>query len=169
MSMFLEKITEEDFEKYYILKCDKENILWAGHETAPDKRKLYKWFMEQLGRKDRIFFLAKSNNDQDVALGYLYLDTIGINNDCIEISYAVHSKFSDKGIGTKIIKLAIDYCANNLEFIKDIIGWVATDNISSVKCFKKNNFAETNNTRKIFYKGFNKEVIVKKLIYVIKN
>ncbi|MFX1383821.1 MAG: GNAT family N-acetyltransferase, partial [Promethearchaeota archaeon] len=168
MRMILEKCTKEDFENYYFLKCDSENILWAGHKIAPDKEKLYLWFKEQLKRKDRIMFLAKSNNDQNIPLGYLYLDIIGIAGDCVEISYGVYSKFVDQGIGTKIIKFAIDYCTNNLEHIKNIIGWVAIDNIRSVKCFRKNKFAETNETKKIFFKGFNQEVSVKKFIYVIK-
>ena len=40
MDIFFERAIEEDFEKFYILKCDDENIFWTGYIKAPEKKSI---------------------------------------------------------------------------------------------------------------------------------
>ena len=117
MDLYFERITDNDFKTFYILKCDDENVFWTGHIKVPDKNTLKTWFMKQLLRKDRIIFLAKSKEYPNDALGYLYLDVVGENNDHIETGHGVHSKFAGHGIGTMLIKHAIDYSTNHLRML----------------------------------------------------
>ena len=169
MEISFKRCKKSDFENFYNLRCDNENILWTGHKTTPEKESLRKWYINELKRKDRVIFLAKSQSYPNEALGYLYLDIIGNKKDIIDIGYGVHSKFTNKGIGAKTIKFAIDYCSRKKAIPNKIIGWVAIENFNSVKCFEKNNFSETNKTKKMFFKGLNKEMILKKYVLKLTN
>jgi len=162
MEIFFEKITEDDFNLYYELRCDQENILWTGHAERPDIKNLRNWFLKQIERKDRIFFLVKSKELPNEAMGYLYLDIVGVKNNVIETGHGVHSKFKGKGIGTKIIKFAVEFSSENLLFIDRNDGWIAHDNIGSIKNFLKNGYSETNETKKHFFKSINDDVLMKK-------
>lgn len=166
VDIYFQKCEEDDFKQYYTLKCDRENIIWAGHKIKPDKNKFREWFLEQLKRQDRIIFLAKAKEFPRDAIGYLYLDIIGEN--LLEISYGVNSKYKGKGIGTKIVKFALDYSVNNLPLMDTIIAWVAYNNIGSIKVLEKNKYIKTNKTKKVFFKAFEKELTMRKYIYRFK-
>lgn len=168
MNIYFKKCSTEDFEFYYQLKCDEENIYWTGHIKRPDKTKLKKWFNNQIKRHDRLFFLVKSPEFPNKAIGYLYLDIVGDNNNIIEIGHAVHSKFKSKGIGTKIIKFALDHSREKLLFIDRVDGWIAENNIGSIKNFLKNGYIETNDIKEIYFESLNKEITMKRFFYEIK-
>jgi len=59
MELNFKKCSEEDFEDFYILRCDKENIYWTGHDKEPNKDSLYEWYTEQLRRNDRMIFIPR--------------------------------------------------------------------------------------------------------------
>ena len=170
MSIYFKKCKKEDFKSYYLLKCDKENIIWTGHKNKPNKNKLILWFNKQLKRTDRIIFLGKSKEYSNEALGYLYIDIIEQDSyeKIVDVGYGVNSKYTKRGIGTNIIKFAIDYVTNNLPFVDTITAWVAYNNIGSIKVFLKNKFIKTKEIKKEFFEGFNKEVLMEKYIYKIK-
>ena len=168
MKIFLEKCTIKDFELYYKLKCDEENIYWTGHKRSPDKENLRKWFKDQLERKDRIFFLVKTPNYPNEAIGYLYLDIVGENKNVIETGHGVHSKFKGKGIGTKIIKFALEYSKEKLEVIDRGDGWIAEDNIGSIKNVLKNGYFESKDTKNIYFEPLKKEIVMKRYFFEIK-
>lgn len=167
MKIFLEKCTNKDFDLYYELRCDEENIYWTGYERSPDKENLRNWFKDQLKRKDRIFFLAKSQSYPNEAIGYLYLDIVGENNNIIETGHGAHSKFKGKGIGTKIIKFALEYSKIYLPFIDRVDGWIAEDNIGSIKNVLKNNYSLSKDTKKIYFEPLKKEILMKRYFYEI--
>lgn len=166
MEIYLHKCALHDFENFYFLKCDEENIYWTGHKSKPEKQNLKEWFIEQLQRKDRIIFLAR-NNLNDEVLGYLYLDTCGKEEDIVEIGYGVHSKFKGKGIGTKIINFALKYTKNNLKLVNEVNAWILESNIASIKVVLKNGYLETDSTKDIFIASLDKEEIMRKYSYKI--
>jgi len=168
MDTYLEKIKKEDLESFYFLRCDKENILWTGHKSIPQKETFRRWFEKQLKDKKRIIFLAKLQRNPSEVVGYLYLDKDKDFKNIVETSHGVNSTYKNKGIGTQIIKCAIEYCTKNLPKITKMIGWVAENNIGSIKNFLKNNYIETGQKREVFYEGFNKYLTQKKYLYQIK-
>ncbi|WP_353093823.1 GNAT family N-acetyltransferase [Tissierella praeacuta] len=165
MRLIFKKCSEEDFEDFYILRSDKENVYWTGYDEKPDKANLRKWFTMQLKRKDRIMFIAKYDK-LDEPIGYLYLDIVG-NNDIIETGHGVNSEYKGKGIGTKIIKFALDYTKNQLKFINEVHGWIFEENIGSIKNVLKNGYYETKETKEVFLEGSNQYKKMKKYVYKI--
>lgn len=157
----------DNFELYYKLRCDDENIYWTGYPQKPDKEKLREWYARQLQRGDRIMFLVRSNMDKDEAIGYLYLDIVGGNNDVVETGHGVNSTVKGIGIGTKIIKFAIDYCSNYLPNVTSIDGWVLRNNIGSVKNLLKNNYMKTGETRTIFLESTGQYETMERYTYFI--
>ena len=170
MNIYFQKCKKEDFINYYLLKCDKKNIIWTGHKNKPNKNKLKLWFNKQLKRTDRIIFLVKTKEYSNAALGYLYIDIIEQDSyeKIVDVGYGVNSKYTKRGIGTNIIKFAIDYVTINLPFIDIITAWVVYNNIGSIKVFLKNKFIKTKEIKKEFFEGFNKEILMEKYIYNIK-
>jgi RimJ/RimL family protein N-acetyltransferase len=165
MELNFKKCSEEDFEDFYILRCDKENIYWTGHDKEPNKDSLYKWYTEQLRRKDRIMFIVRAD-ELDEPVGYLYLDIVG-DNDVIETGHSVNSRYKGKGIGTKIIEFALDYTQRQLKFIKNVNGWILEDNIGSIKNVLKNGYYETEETKDIFLEDLNEYKKMRKYVYKI--
>lgn len=166
MEIYLQKCTLNDFESFYFLKCDEENVYWTGHKNKPQKQNLEEWFIQQLQRKDRILFLARNKLDDEV-LGYLYLDIVGEKKNIIETGHGVHSKFKGKGLGTKIIKFALEYTKENLNFINEVDGWIIEDNIGSIKNVLKNGYSKTNLTKCVFLESEGKNAILRKYVYKI--
>ena len=140
------------------------------HKNKPNKNKLKLWFNKQLKRTDRIIFLVKTKEYSNAALGYLYIDIIEQDSyeKIVDVGYGVNSKYTKRGIGTNIIKFAIDYVTINLPFIDTITAWVVYNNIGSIKVFIKNKFIKTKEIKKEFFEGFNKEILMEKYIYNIK-
>ncbi len=167
MDLHFERCSMDTFELYYRLKCDDENIYWTGHTQKPDKENLREWYARQLQREDRIMFLIRSNMDKDEAIGYLYLDIVGTNNDVVETGHGVNSTVKGIGIGTKIIKFAIDYCSNNLPNVTAIDGWVLWNNIGSIKNLLKNNYIKTGETKTVFLESTGRDEIMERYTYSI--
>ena len=69
--------TAEDFNDYLILKTDENNVIWSGHSAPPDRDKLWEWFIENINRDERLFFLFYDEEFYDEPVGYLYMDTVG--------------------------------------------------------------------------------------------
>ena len=97
----------------------KDHILWLKKKLNNSSSKIY------IGYKNKIKF------------GYARFDKIKIN--IFEVSICNHHKYYGKGLGTKMLRLAIK------KFIKynkakKIISVVKRSNFLSQKCFLKNNF-----------------------------
>jgi RimJ/RimL family protein N-acetyltransferase len=129
--------TKEDFDSYFFLKSDEENILWSGHEAAPDKERLFNWYIKDIDRKDRYFFLFLDEFSLGRAIGYLYMDIVEEFDSKIEVSYGVYSGCKSKGYGTQIIKFAKDFVTRELFYIKYLHAWIANENIGSIKVVLK--------------------------------
>lgn len=166
MNISFNKANKSDFQDFYNLRCDEENILWTGHKKSPCKNILGQWFYNQLKRQDRIIFLVRTVENDEVA-GYLYLDIVGKNRNVIDIGYGVYSKYKGNGIGTIIIKFIIEYTKENLKSVCEICAWIATNNFASIKCVSRNDYIKTNDVKKVFFKGFNKELEMQKFVYKI--
>ncbi|WP_255401678.1 GNAT family N-acetyltransferase [Sporanaerobacter sp. PP17-6a] len=162
-----DKCTIEDFDDFYMLRCDEENIYWTGHREKPDRDKLYKWYLEQLKRTDRIMFLVKADS-LDEPVGYLYLDIVNNNGEIVaETGHGVNSKYKGRGIGTQIIKFAVDYTTNELKHINKIDGWILEDNVGSIRNVLKNGYIETGEKKRVFIDETSGFKNMKRYIYKI--
>lgn len=141
------------FDSFFLIKSEKDNIYWSGHETAPIYNNLKKWYQEQLNNNKRIIFNVTVNNE---SVGYLYFD-IDQNNKKIELSYAISKIFAGKGYGSAAVKKSVEYGLENF-FNYKIIAYVAEDNIGSQKIMKKNHFIKTEKSYNQFLKTPKKDV-----------
>lgn len=139
--------TAEDFNDYLILKTDENNVFWTGDTSPPNKEKLFNWYLENIKKENRLFFLFYDKEFLLEPIGYLYMDIIGELLDTIDTGHGVNSKCGGKGYGTKIIEYALNYAKVNLHQIKYLQGWIANDNIGSIKNFLKNGYYKTDETK----------------------
>lgn len=164
MNICFEEFGLTNFDEYYQLRCERENIYWTGYMEAPQRDKLKSWCTNQLKRNDRTFFLVKSRNSGNKVIGYVYIDR---NESTIDISYAVGTNYTGNGLGSEIIYLATKYCKDTFKSIKELDAWVIYNNIRSIKCFTNNNWIESEKYKKIFLQSLNRYVIMRKYIYLV--
>lgn len=100
-----------------------ENIQFKNH---------VKWFKEKINSPDCIYFIGVSDGKN---IGQIRLDT---SENSGVISYGVDKKYRGQGYGVQLLKLLEKYIFDNLDFLNfNLIGRVKKENISSVKCFLK--------------------------------
>lgn len=159
--MFLKNANIEDFEVFYKLKCEKENIYWTNYTNAPVKDNLFNWYKSELSKKDRYFLLAENLEGEVVGYGYIDIKDEGI----FEISYGISSSFTGHGLGIKLVSCLEEKCYELFKSVKEIWAWVLKDNIRSRKCLENNKWKETEETKEIYFKPEEK---LKKMIKYIK-
>jgi len=116
---------EEDYDDFFEMKSDYNNIAWGGFLQKPDYEDFKLWFLKQIDSKSkRKIYIVKREN---VSVGYFNLEYI--DDITSEISYGVISEFTGLGIGTFIVRSATTILD------KKIVAWVADDNIPSIKMF----------------------------------
>jgi RimJ/RimL family protein N-acetyltransferase len=158
------RASKDDFDSYFFLKSDEENILWSGHSSAPDKEKIFDWYIKNINRKDRYFFLFFDEENFDNVIGYLYMDVIGEENNTIDTGHGVHSNCGGKGYGTQIIQYALNFAKEELTFIKHFQGWIAADNIGSIKNVLKNGYYKTDETKYVKFGDGSEKLFEKYMI-----
>ena len=168
IDLFIMPAKAEDFEFYFQMKCEKENIYWSGYKSAPDKEKLHTWFMQKVAQyKDKysykLYIILARTNRIYTKVGYLSLYPSCNCKDCCEISIGVSSSHTGKGIGTKAIKRAIEESAK-LGY-KKIFAYIRKDNIRSQAAFTKAGFILTERSRKVFFKNINCDVEMWEYVY----
>ena len=95
--------TIDDFDFFYQVKANADNLLWTGYLAVPIRQNLYSWFMGQIVQQEfpmsrKIFVISEVNENDIVSkTGYIYLDPI--DNQIAKISIAVLESFSGRKIG----------------------------------------------------------------------
>lgn len=126
--------TENDYDDFFTMKSDYNNIAWGGFVQKPDYINFKIWYLKQIDLKSkRKIFIAKKEGE---SVGYFSLEEIEEN--ILEISIGVLTASTGLGIGTYMISSALTLAEN-----KRIIAWIAEDNIASIKSFKKNSFIKS--------------------------
>lgn len=151
----------EDFEAYYYLKCDRENIKWTGHDAAPDKNRLHAWYLENINKENRYFFLFFEPAPDHKVVGYLYLDIVDDDSNTVDTGYGVHSNYTGKGYGTQIINYALKYAKASMSGIKYFQAWIASDNVGSIKVVLKNGLYKVPETKEVQFPKGEKKVFEK--------
>lgn len=136
-SIILRPATIEDYEAFYAIKADANDVKWSGFDKAPHKENFRVWYLNQLA------------NDSDRKLYLLHVDSkiVGYSSvsyvihDEPEISYGVLTEESGKGFGTEIIKRTTSLLNGGR-----ISAWVSVNNKASMRCFEKAGFKRVDET-----------------------
>ncbi|MGL5615035.1 MAG: GNAT family N-acetyltransferase [Sarcina sp.] len=148
MKSYLDKFEIKDFESFYEIKSEEDNIFWTNHLEKPKKIELLNWCKGQIENKERIFLIQKLKSSNEI-IGYGYID---INEeDTAELSYAVSVKYSGQGFGTELIALLIEYIKENLKDKKEIFAWILENNYKSQAIAKKNNLKKEEKKKELFF------------------
>ncbi len=131
--MIIRLATRDDFDGYYKIKCDSQNIIWGGFEKAPDYSKFRDVFQNRLNSPERREYVCVVNQ---TIVGYLAAVE---EENSVEISYGVLTEASGKGVATALVKNVLSEYPN-----KDVIAWVSEHNIGSKRCLIKNGFVQFN-------------------------
>ncbi|MBP1539316.1 MAG: GNAT family N-acetyltransferase [Prevotella sp.] len=126
-----------DYDDFYKIKCDPENVKWSGFASAPDYERMKEWFVKQLESEMRTIYLCYWNG---VACGFFYLDKL-TDEEFEAASSGVLKEYTGRGIGTWTVKKRVELAAER--GAKVISTWVADDNPHSWKRFEKLGFQKT--------------------------
>jgi len=129
----------EDYDFYYALKCEKDNVYWSGYSSKPNYEHLKlifdKWIEEMLEHDKRKVYMINFN---DLMSGYVYISPADSNE--AEISIGVSDRFSGHGIGTNALIEAIGLMRKQGSRVLN--AYVMEDNQRSIHVFKKSGFIE---------------------------
>ncbi len=140
MKIKIKKASINDASFFYELRNEKsarknffntKNIKYNDH---------LKWYEKKIKKKNAIFLVALSNNSEKI--GTVRYETNKIFTD---ISINISKKFRNIGFGSKIIK-------ESEKFLKKktiIISRIRSNNKSSIKIFKRNNYNVIKNNKNL--------------------
>ena len=129
---------EIDFEDFYSIKSDAENVKWSGFLTAPEKKSFRKWYSEQIKGQKREIYLVYLDNEVH-AVAWFYIDYC--DNGEFFVPSGVLTEFTKRGIGTWIIQES-DKIAKEKGYNLHI-AMVSDLNVGSVRRFEKLGFTRT--------------------------
>lgn len=150
--------TAGDFEFYYMLKCEQENIYWSGFRSAPEKDSLHMWFMHKLeytGTRDnyRLYIISASIGQLIVKVGYLSIHKSDRCENGCEISIGIAEAFMGRGMGTRAIQAAADECGRI--GWQQVLAYIRKDNARSHAAFTKAGFIWTGKIRMTYIDNMN--------------
>lgn len=161
----IRKAVASDFDFFYLIKCEDDNIYWSGHTAFPLRDNLYQFFSSHIQDQDalskRTIFIVEEKRG-GISVGYLYLDPI--NSDSAEISVGIMQAFSGQGLGRQAVCALCDL-ANNYGFTT-IYAMVREDNLRSRKMFQYAGFEKAETFKYQLIHNINKEI---KMITLKKN
>jgi len=120
----------EDFEPFYLMKCQKDAIKWSGFDTAPDKERLRQYFIDRILNNDRthVFYMKDTESD-DAVVGYKQYDDI--DETTIEIrGTIIFKRFQGCGLNEEFGRLLGEHFVKR--GIKRLVTYVSEQNKVSV-------------------------------------
>ena len=131
--------TTAHFDDFFKLKSEPNNIFWSGFDSAPNYEEFKIHFEKELTRDDRTIIFLYFNK---AIAGYLYIDFCDVKKE-VSTGHGVLKDFSGKGLGRKLIKYAVDFSTEKLTQADKLIGWIAEDNIGSIKNVLSNGYEKS--------------------------
>lgn len=131
----------EDFEPYYLLKCQKDAVKWSGFEKAPDRDVLLKYFNERvLGNPQTHLFYMKDSDENDAVVGYKQYDDI--DDVTVEIrGTVIFKRYQGCGLNDKFSLLLGDHFMDR--GIRRLITYISENNKASLLNIKYCGFHKT--------------------------
>ncbi len=158
------------FSKINKLKISKKWIAWLND---PKVRRYSTQKIKYNFSKQKIFLRNKLKDKSSIIfavfvdsehIGNLEITRINRFHKHCEIMYLIgEKKYWNQGLGTIIVEFGVNYARKNLK-LKKIIAGTFSDNFSSIKVLKKNNFKIEGKISN-FYLSQNKKKRIDKLIF----
>jgi len=142
----IKKATILDFDFYYKVKSEPDNIYWTGHSKAPNYEELKKWYYNTIMFNNKKIIYIPFYQDQRI--GYLYVDIKDKN--VVELPMGISKKYEGTGLAyyvfKKFIELVVrDYNNPRFEF------WIFKSNLASKMLCTANGFIATKETKKVYF------------------
>ena len=140
--IYLYPTSEKDFEDYYIVRSDPDDVYWNGYSSAPEKEGFREGFLKRTANarfekpEDRRNYLIRENST-DLTVGFVQLIR---RENAVEIGYSVSHQFQGRGYATQALMLGIEL---SKKFSLPIIVRIREDNIPSQRVAIKNGFKKT--------------------------
>ena len=140
--LFCRKAILKDMKLFYIWvnelevrknSLNKKKISWNSHKN---------WFKKKIQNKKSILYVFEK---KDSAVGQVRFDK---QNKIVKISFSICEKFRGRGLGKKMLSMAIKKYKPGKKII--LIGEVKPKNLSSIKIFRSMGFTG-NLIDKIYY------------------
>lgn len=151
----IELATIDDFDFFYEIKSEENNIFWTGHKEKPNKDNLLIFFEKIIKnckkKEERKIYIIKEKNSGGV--GYLYIIP---DKDNFDLASAILSKYQGKGFGKKAIQLGLEE-GKKLGY-KKMVGSIREDNVASMKAYTACGVKLTQNYKMVYIPKLNKEV-----------
>lgn len=150
----IELATMDDFDFFYEIKSEENNIFWTGHKEKPDKDNLLIFFEKIIKNckkkeKRKIYIIKK----EEEKIGYLYITP---NKNTFGLATAILSKYQKNGFGKKAIQLGLNE-GKSLGY-KKMIDSIREDNIASMKAYTACGVKITQDYKMIYIPKLNKEI-----------
>ena len=137
--IYLYPTSEKDFEDYYLVRSDPDDVYWNGYSSAPEKESFREGFLKRTANarfeepEDRRNYLIKET-ESGLTVGFVQLIR---RENAVEIGYSVSHSFQGRGYATQALNLGIELAK---EFVLPIIVSIREDNIPSQRVAIKNGF-----------------------------
>lgn len=136
-----------DFDAYYAIKCDPDDVRWSGFAARPDREGLRRWLAEELEKPDVVLLAAESTRPGDGMVGYVFVRRAGADGREAEISYGVAAAHRGRRFGQTMTALAADHARRHLPGVERAVCWIADDNAASIKNVLAAGYHDTGETR----------------------
>ncbi len=147
----IRKAAREDFDFFFSVKSEEDNLYWCGYRNKPVKGNLQMFWNRYVPNngegenysEDRVreIYIVQ---EESHAVGYLYIDYLP--DEEAELSIGISITQSGKGYGTKAVKEAVAFLnAAGLS----AIAYIREDNDKSRKLFSGAGFWQTEEYREM--------------------
>ena len=157
---------EESDAKYIASWCENETVfhMWCADEyskypiSAQDINEYYKNKGESQGHKLTAF-------DENGVVGHLTVRTVDAKNNVVRLGFVIiNNKLRGKGLGKKMINLALDYAREKMNAKKVTLG-VFENNKNAYRCYKSAGFKDFEPPKFEFYNILDENWICRELEY----
>ncbi len=124
-----------DFDSLFAMKSDPDDIRWSGFAGPPERSAFFRWFMEMLGRSDRIMFTALVGGE---TAGYVHFTRTPAGS--FEASSGVRASFRGFGHSTAMIVLATAALVAEIGEGAVVDAWICRGNRRSEASYRKAGF-----------------------------
>lgn len=156
----IRKARRGDFDFFYAVKCEEDNLYWCGYREKPVRENLLAFWNKYVpddsgdepaksdetiadrpyGERREIYIVQEENHP----VGYLYIDYSA--NKKAELSIGISSMESGNGYGTKAVKEAVEY----LQAMKlSAVVYIREDNDKSQALFGRAGLIRTEEYREM--------------------
>lgn len=134
----IREANDSDFNFFYSIKSEINDIRWTGHQNKPDYNQLLTWFIENLRNSKirKIYIITK----EDRPVGYIYVDKI--HSGLFGLSIGVSESASGQHIGRQAIREIVSLVSKSNKNA-GFEAWIREDNIASIKAFTHAGFKPT--------------------------